>query len=113
MPTDSTGDNPTQNPGANHEGFLAQPRVLDDQAGSFNPPPMQALKKKWTWAQLCLLICALDTGRAGAQATEGRERFLIESKFKFAPSNAGILLPVSIKGREYPFLLDTGSSRMI
>src|SRR5258708_22268183 len=51
------------------------------------------------------------------QETKGRGQagraFSVCDRFSFSPTNRGIFLPVSIQGKEYLFLLDTGTSWMV
>ena len=51
----------------------------------------------------------------GTLAAHGRQTraFSVAASFPFCPTNGGIFLPVTVSGREYLFLLDTGTSLMI
>ena len=63
-------------------------------------------KSAWHWPGF---FCAEPWPHTAASLV----RFSVAASFPFCPTNGGIFLPVTVSGREYLFLLDTGTSLMI
>lgn len=68
------------------------------------------LPRHWLFA--VALAGTLFSGQTSGLAQQGRA-FLVLDRFSFCPTNRGIFLPVSVQGKDYLFLLDTGSSWMV
>jgi len=56
-----------------------------------------------------VVLCLQETKGRG----QARRAFSVYDRFSFSPTNHGIFLPVSLQGKEYLFLLDTGTSWMV
>jgi hypothetical protein len=59
---------------------------------------------------IAILIWQLPAPPATLRAGESQSRSEVRASFKFDPERAQVLVPVRIGGKEYPFVLDTGST---
>lgn len=64
------------------------------------------------WLFVIVLAGVFYSGEISCPAQQGRA-FSVIDRFSFCPTNRGIFLPVFVQGKEYLFLLDTGTSYMV